>query len=150
MCLRPALVLLALLPLGCDAFEGDPVPFAAAPGPADLQVTAPRTAVFTDAPSWTVFWDAHVNGSDERGPTPAPAVDFSRYTLAAVFWGSGHVGCGSRVEAVRGVRERGGAVEVEVGKLPPLGNCRAVVYPYQVVQVERAGAPVRFTGRVPG
>ena len=115
-----------------------------------LVVPTPSTQVFKDQATWDVFWLAHVPVAG-----PAPVVDFTQDMLIAVFWGSQGTGCFDFVDAIVQVRARVdavntfGVIEVDIGPLPPLGNCAIPVNPFQVVTVEASIASVEFVGLVP-
>ena len=81
---------------------------------------------------------------------PVPEVDFDRQLVVGVFYGGSlHGGCGGDVEVVEAVRSEGDALVVEVGPLPDLGPCRAIVYPAEMVVVDAKSWDVRFVGEVP-
>ncbi len=140
------LALCVLLP-ACDFFwdHGDAIPFRNVEEAGHLNVEQPGTAVFNDADSWEAFWYEHVTAS----PTPLPPpIDFARRTAVGVFWDA-QSGCDRRVEAVERVsRSAPHAVEVEVGPLPDLGPCDAIVQPVQVITFRKA-QHVGFVGIVP-
>ena len=149
------LALLALLP-ACSlwSWEGDgdgPVDFEDVPGAEYLRVGQPGTAVFNDAEAWAAFWYDHINSFDGEGnPTPPPAIDFGRRTVAAVFAGDGWSGCTNYYPFVRSVTRRHSTASVHVVFPPSLeGSCDALIEPLHVVAFEKART-VRFTGDVPG
>ena len=153
--LLPLAAVLALA--GCDALSSDePVAYADVERAEALrvQVTGTTVTVIRDRSSWERFWSGHVGtaGPDGAG-IAAPEVDFERQTVVGVFYGGSlHAGCGSSVDVVRSAREESGAVEVEVGPLPDLGPCRAVVYPLDLVVLDvppSEALDVRFVGAVP-
>ncbi len=106
------------------------------------------TLVIRDTTAWNDAWSALMDRMMTIRPQPAPPVDFSRWTLAAIFWPETS-GCFSAVEAVREVVRRYGRVEIRVGPLPDLGPCDAVQSPYQVIVFEKNGLPILFTGQSP-
>jgi hypothetical protein len=128
-----------------------PLIFQDIPAAGALRVQQPMTAVFRDQASWNDFWQANAPGGGS-----APVADFNREMLIAVFWGVQPAGCTNFVNAIEavGLRFEGvnsvGAVEVQVGPLPPLGSCATTVFPVQVVSTDRSGAQVVFVGDVPG
>ena len=140
-----ALSLVALALAGCDAFSLDePVPFE--------RLALPTSAVFVNGT--TVIRDqtrlesfARYQGGDLA---PVPEVDFERQLVVGVFYGgSFHAGCSGDVEVVEAVRLEGDRLVVEIGPLPDLGPCRAVVYPAEMVVVDAESFDVRFAGEVP-
>ncbi len=148
-------VLAAVSLVGCDGFDAPaPVPFDALALRAALDVPVTGTTVIRDERTWTRFWAAHNQGFDANGqPLSAPAVDFTRQTVVGAFYGgSFHAGCNSAVDLVETVREVGGTVEVQLGRLPSLGVCRAVVHPIDLVVIDVPPSEtfdLRFTGHLP-
>ena len=115
-----------------------------------LEVTTPGTQVFKDQATWDAFWQMHAPLAG-----PAPVLDFTQDMLIAVFWGTQNSGCFDFVDAIVNVRARVdaintlGVIEVDIGPLPNLGSCAALVNPLQVVTVEATITPVVFVGMVP-
>jgi hypothetical protein len=109
-------------------------------------------AVLRDQAALDEFFEDH---SPEDDPAAAPAFDFDRQMLLAVFWGTGYSGCANRVEAIETVLlrtffdGRNPQLEVRVGPLPDLGPCDAEVFPIQIVAVEPNDETVLFGGDVP-
>ncbi len=131
----------------CDLFRDDesgpkPVPFRSVTAAADLTVETAGTAVFRDDAAWSSFWVAH-------STAPVPAIDFSRETLVAVFWG--RATCIKLAQAIERVERRDGVIEVTVGPLPPLlgADCPASETTLEVVAIPASALPVRFVGDVP-
>lgn len=141
------LVVLSAALSGCDFFwHGGVSTFENVEEAGALGVAEPGAAVFNDADAWEAFWHEHVALSPAP---PPPSIDFERRTAVGLFWGE-HSGCRSAVEAVERVRRKGPhAAEVEVGALPDLGPCDAIVYPVQVITFRKAWS-VEFVGDVPG
>lgn len=110
-----------------------------------LRVEEPGTSVFRDGAAWATFWEAH-------STMAVPSVDFDREMLIAVLWGEGYSGCSNSVEAISRVSviPVSSRIVVEIGELPFLGPCDALVYPLQVIRVERRDHTVTFAGEVPG
>lgn len=130
----------------CDLFEDDddtavPLAFEAIEEVERLTIVDPGTAVFRDKPSWEAFWAAHSANSP-------PVVDFEQNILIAVFWGAGYSGSHNRVEAITGILAFRDRIETTIGPLPPDPG-EALVYPIEVVRVERRELPVVFRGEVP-
>ncbi len=115
-----------------------------------LEVTTPGTQVFKDQATWDAFWQMHAPLAGS-----APVLDFTQDMLIAVFWGTQSSGCFDFVDAIVNVRARVdaintlGVIEVDIGPLPNLGSCAALVNPLQVVTVEATITPVVFVGMVP-
>ena len=115
-----------------------------------VQVT-PGTEVIHDEAAWTALWEATWSITNGDGiKTAPPAVDFGRKMVIGVFWGDGFSGCSNGVEAIETIVQREDEIVVVVGPLPDLGLCDALVYPVQMVQMDRSGLPVMFEGTVPG
>lgn len=135
-----------LLVSSCDLFKDDsdkgvPLAFEAIEEVERLTIVEPGTAVFRDQPSWEAFWATHPNYS-------SPAVDFDQYILIGVFWGAGYSGSHNRVEAITGILAFRDRIETTVGPLPPDPG-DALVYPIEVIRIERRELPVVFKGKVP-
>jgi len=115
-----------------------------------LEVTAPGTFVFRDQATWDAFWQANAPFAG-----PAPVVDFAQDMLVGVFWGALGTGCIEFVNVIDRVRVRVdgvntlGVIEVDIGVLPPLGNCATPVNPLQVITLEQTITSVEFVGFVP-
>lgn len=125
-----------------DAVRAEPVAFENLREASNLRVRKSGTAVFKNAASWESFWHSSL--------PPILAIDFKKQILIAVFWGGEpHSGCGDYVEAVESVSREGDRIRVHVGRLPSLGPCRVVVYPLQIIRIDRSDLPVIFTGEVP-
>ncbi len=112
-----------------------------------LRVTEAETVVFRDEQAWEDFWYDHADQG--QLPQEPPKVDFNKYMLIAVFWGSGYSGCIEWVDAIESVVKEDTFINVHVGILPGLGLCDMIVYPLQVVRIEQIDLPVIFTGDVP-
>ncbi len=136
-----------LLVSSCDLFKDDsdkgvPLAFEAIEEVDGLRIVEPGTAVFRDQPSWEALWPILPNHS-------APAVDFDQYILIGVFWGAGYSGSWNRVEAITGILEFRDRIEVTIGTSLDVGPGDALVYPIEVVRVERRELPIVFKGEVP-
>ncbi|MFQ5571118.1 MAG: hypothetical protein ACE5G0_15670 [Rhodothermales bacterium] len=138
---------------GCDTAAEEPpslLPFQTIEDAAAFNVLEAGTAVIRDEATWRRLWELHWGVFDGTGArTPPPAVNFERHMLIAVFWGEGYSGCSNGVQAVKSVIWRPDAIVVRVGPLPDLGPCDALVYPIQVIRVERFDLRVFFEGEVP-
>lgn len=140
----------------CDLIWGtggssEPLTFRSLDEAAYLSADSAGTVVFNDAASWRAFWREHGAWSDSTNTDSlahAPAVDFSRRTAVGMFW-SPRSGCDNLVEAVEEVvRTAPHVAEVEIGPLPDLGDCEALVYPVQVITFEKSRR-VDFSGMLP-
>lgn len=113
-------------------------------------VEEPQTVVFKDSTMWLAFGDKYgfrtLEPFDELPPMPA---NFDQSMVIGIFWGARAAGCMDRVEAIKMVTRYSDHLEVEVGKLPFLGPCQMVVYPFQLVKITSLDVPVEFTGEVP-
>jgi hypothetical protein len=142
--------------MGCDLFQnedpdrGEPISYDPVEKAGGLHVRKAQTRVFRDSAEWATFWNDHISLFDENHqlypPTP---VNFDRRTVVAVFWGCLYVGCRDSVNAIDGIYDTGGRIEIDIGSLPDLGSCRAVQLPVQVVTIPRTEKPIEFTGKIP-
>lgn len=135
----------ALAFVGCDALSSDePIPFARLDLPAS-PVFVSGTTVIRDQSRLEAFARRQVGD-----PVPIPEVDFERHLVVGVFYGgSFHAGCSGDVEVIEAIRDEGDALVVEIGPLPDLGPCRAVVHPAEMVVVDAQASAVQFVGKVP-
>ena len=147
---RPAALVALLALAACDASLADdappdgPVAFATLDLPAS-PVLVNGTTVVRSSGELERF-----ARRDDGGLAPLPDVDWDRQLVVGVFYGGSlHGGCSGEVEVIRSVRADGGALVVDVGPLPDLGPCRAIVYPAQMAVVDARAPVVRFTGEVP-
>ena len=142
-------VFAALALAGCDAAEEGAPP----DGPVGFtRVDLPASPVFVDGTTviCSDFQLASFARREDGSTAPVPDVDFDRQLVVGVFYGgSFHGGCSGDVEVIESVRVDGGALVVEVGPLPDLGPCRAIVYPADMVVVDAQVPAVRFAGDVP-
>lgn len=83
-----------------------------------------------------------------RDDTP-PEIDFSQNQLLGVFYGAHYSGCQSEVEVIDKVRYFVSSMFVEVGDLPDLGLCEAIVAPHQFAVVPSRMGTVFFQGQAP-
>ena len=150
----------ALLPglLSCDnaSLEDDAgafrvMTFETIEGADGFVLTTPGTEVIRAEGSWDALWDNAWSITNAQGvKTPPPTIDFTTKMVIAVFWGDGFSGCDNGVQAIETIVQREGEIVVLVGPLPELGLCEAIVYPVQMVQIDRSDLPVVFEGEVPG
>ncbi len=142
--MRYNFLLLAVLAAAPAGAQSAPASYRDLPQAECLLVTEAGTRVFNTSTAWETFWNEHVicrSGSGQ--PLPPPEVDFTRETLAGVFFGGPFTGCSDRAAAVAGVRSSPRLTVVAVGPLPDLGPCDALVYPLQVIAVPKTQR-VRF------
>ncbi|PAP78411.1 hypothetical protein BSZ37_19275 [Rubrivirga marina] len=139
------LLLAALAFAGCDVFESsEPVAFTRIALPARPVLVNGTTVVRGD------YQLSAFTRSVNDSLISVPTIDFDRQTVLGVFYGgSFHAGCRGNVETIEGIRLAGDALIVEVGPLPDLGPCRAIVYPSDMVVVNARATSVRFVGAVP-
>lgn len=143
---------------GCDLLRdetgpsGEPISYEWVRRGHGVQVYEAQTRVFRDSAAWAQFWNEHVNLYDQNHAVyPPPSVDFDRRIIIGVYWGHFYAGCRVtyRIEAIKGIYDAGDRIVVDIGSVPDLGPCRAMVLPTQVVTIPRSGKPVEFTGEVP-
>ena len=99
----------------------------------------PRQAVVRTGAEWQALWKQHDRDS------PAPPVDFTQYTVAAVFLGSRPT-TGFTAE-ITGVKTEGTRTVVEyLERQPPRDGFAAQVLtsPFQIVRFARTAGPVEF------
>jgi len=157
--LSVCLITSVLLAGGCDGVEdsntallGEPVLYEWVEKGHGVQVYEAQTRVFRDSLAWAQFWDAHVSLLDQNfQPYPPPSVDFNQEMIIGVYWGYYYTGCRiiDRIEAINGIYKRSNRIVVNIGSVPDLGPCRAMIYPTQVIRIPRSEKPVEFTGQVP-
>ncbi len=76
-------------------------------------------------------------------------IDFDESMVICISWGISFSGCYDEVETIKLIEMRADEVEVVLGPLPDLGPCEMVVYPTELVVIEKSKLPVRFSGPVP-
>jgi hypothetical protein len=128
-----ALALLA----GCAGGDGEPLEFSLVE--TCVPVRAATEQVFASQDAWRAFYTG--NG----GKGSPPAVDFSRFLLAARFDGPGSACVGFGVERV----ELGGdRIDVHATRFAPNVPCIAILaYPQVAVAIEARERPVRWVIR---
>src|SRR5262249_500664 len=107
---------------------------------AHSNVDAARQAVARTDAEWAALWKAH---ADNR---PAPAIDFNREMIVAVFMGSRPT-AGFSIEIVE-VRDGGGGLVVSYrDAMPPPGAITAqiITAPYHLAAIPKHGGEVTFT-----
>jgi hypothetical protein len=88
---------------------------------------------------WQTLWKSHA------GAEPAPAVDFSRELVAAIFLGPRRSG-GFSAE-ITGYRREGPALVIDyIERMPAPGGIttQALTSPFHIVKLPRFDGPVRF------
>jgi protease stability complex PrcB-like protein len=107
---------------------------------AHSNVDGPRQAVVRTPAEWTALWRAH------DYDTPAPAVDFSREMVVAVFMGSRPT-AGYTVEIVS-VKEAGGSLVVSYREQSPARDAltaQVLTAPFHIAAVPKFVGDVRFS-----
>ena len=142
------LVVCAAFP-ACDFWghggQTDTIPFRNVEEAKYLSADSAGVYVFNDVATWEDFWSSHIVQTRLAAPLPAPAIDFERRTAVALFW-SPQSGCHNEAEAVKRVERVGPqAARVVIGPLPDFGDCRAIVYPVQMITF-RKSQRVTFAG----
>ncbi len=144
------LIALAILPVCGDApVEKEYAVFVNFLEASLLHVTTPGAFLFRDNDSWNSFCDEYWTGDDPGVNIPRPEVDFESDMIIGVFWGRDG-GCYSWVDCIRAVFIWPDVIDVHISPLPDLGDCDMIVWPLQVIKMERYDLPVEFNGHVPG
>lgn len=105
-------------------------------------VSGAKQVVIRTQAEWTALWKSHAS------PQAAPAADFRKQALVAVFLGTRPTG-GFSVE-ITGTRRNRGTLTVEyVERRPDPADIvtQAVTTPFHIVAIPRHGGPVRFQRR---
>jgi hypothetical protein len=76
-------------------------------------------------------------------------IDFDKSMVICISWGISFSGCYDEVETIKLIEMRADEIEVVLGPLPDLGPCEMVVYPTELIVIEKSKLPVRFSGPVP-
>jgi len=116
------------------------VPFTVVDTGRTSGIREPTQVIVRDAGAWAVLWRAHAGATGK----PAPAVDFAREMIIAVFAGEST----ARTLAIsRIVHESDGLalwyVLRDTGPLPD-GQGLTKASPFQIVRLARLTVPVRF------
>jgi len=99
--------------------------------------------VIQDTETWTGVWNQHSQFLAE--PEPAPSIDFSKYTVIAVFMGEMRTG-GYSIR-VYDIVDAGSSLIVKVEKTEPGPKCivtQALTQPYHMVQTAKTDKPIFF------
>lgn len=101
-------------------------------------IEAPRQVVVTSADAFASLWREH-------SMKPAPAVDFRREAVVAVFLGTRQT-AGFSVDIVSVSQEATGTVVIYRERTPPADAITAQVltFPYVITAVQGLTTPVRF------
>ena len=83
-----------------------------------------------------------------QGGIFAEGVDYPGKMVIGVFWGAGFSGSQNRVEAISTIKAFNKRIEVNVGPLP-VDYSLAIVYPIELVLVDRSDSRIVFKGKVP-
>lgn len=140
---------------GCDETplnEAEPsvIAFETIAGADGFVLTRPGVLVLREEAAYRILWEETWGITNGQGlKTPPPEIDFGHKMVIAVFWGGGHSGCSSSVEAITTIIQRDGELVVLIGALPDLGPCDALVHPIQMVQLDQSDLPVVFEGEAP-
>lgn len=103
----------------------------------------PLQKVIRNAEEWKALWSRHV--SNQIPPPPAPAIDFSRQMVAAIFSGN-HPSGGYKVE-ISGVREDKGQLIIEYIETNPPADTLSIsmiTQPYDIRILNRSDLPAHF------
>jgi len=138
------IIIIILFSCGDAPVDNVPVNYSDFAEASFLQVTAPGAYVFTDDDSWNSFCDEYWSGN-----IPRPEVDFDYAMVIGIFWGWDG-GCYRWVNCVQGVYIRQDVIDVHIAPLPDLGDCDMVIWPLQVITMDKYEMPVEFHGYVPG
>jgi hypothetical protein len=76
-------------------------------------------------------------------------IDFDKSMVICISWGISFSGCYDEVETIERIEMRADEIEIVLGPLPDLGPCEMVVYPTELVVIEKSKLPIRFSGPVP-
>lgn len=120
-------------------FTAERLPFVAVDGAGRTELTSSASRVIKDSASWNALWKSH-------NPTaPAPAIDFGKHMVVAVFLGARPNGCNS--VAIEGIYRAAGKISVNVVEFvagPGVMCTQAIVFPYAMVTLDRSDEPVEF------
>ncbi|MCH7859945.1 MAG: hypothetical protein IID14_09665 [Candidatus Marinimicrobia bacterium] len=152
--LLPGIPLTLILLGSCDSptKPGTPLPFDNIEEAANFQIPFAGTEVIQESARLAYLWEQYWFTYNEQGEkTPPPYIDFEQKVVLAVFYGSGYSGCSNFVETIEAIIEISGNIEVRIGPLTSedLGPCDAVIFPLQMVEIERSDLPVIFKGDIP-
>lgn len=112
-----------------------------------FHLSSPGVFVFKDSDSWDSFCNEYWTGDYPGNNIPRPEVDFEVDMVVGIFWGQTG-GCYHWVNCVRAVFIRRDVIEVQIGR-PDLGSCDRIIWPKQIIKMDRHDFPVEFYGDVP-
>lgn len=99
--------------------------------------------VIQDNESWTELWNQHALFMLDT--LPPPSVDFSKYTVVAVFMGE--VNTGGYAMNIYDIVDIGSSLTVKLEKIEPGPKCivtQALTQPYHMVQMTKTEKPIYF------
>ncbi len=105
--------------------------------------TSPAYYVIQDTETWSGVWNQHVQFMVY--PAPPPEINFSKYTVIAVFMGE--VRTGGYAIRVYDIVDAGASMIVKVEKTEPGPRCivtQALTQPYHIVQIAKTDKPIFF------
>lgn len=120
-------------------FSAQRLPFVAVDGAGRTELSSAATRVIKDSADWNALWKAHKPGA------PAPAIDFAKQMVVAVFLGARPNGCNS--VGIEGIYRASGKIGVNVVEFvagPGVMCTQAIVFPYAMVTLDRSDEPVEF------
>lgn len=106
-------------------------------------ITSAANYVIYDNETWTNIWNQHMQFM-VYPPSP-PSVDFSKYTIVAVFMG--RASTGGYAITVYDVVDTGSSILVKVEKTQPGPGTivtQALTQPYHIIQIAKTDKPVFF------
>jgi len=126
-------------PAGAEASQV--VPYTVVETGRTSGIREPAQVVIRDAAAWTALWRTHAGPAGK----PAPAVDFGREIIIALFAGDSPAPRTLTISRI--VHESDGLtvwyILRDTGPLPD-GGSPSRVAPFQIVRLTRLVAPVRF------
>ena len=108
-------------------------------------IEEPRDVTVRTLAEWQALWKQH--GGNEA----APAIDFTKEMIAAVFLGTRSTG-GYAVD-IRATRREGAALVIEYAEQAPGRDAivtQALTSPFHIVRLPRSAGEVRFRRVAPG
>jgi hypothetical protein len=142
----PATFMFFLLHLTCSYGEdnGKLASFEILEQGGNSGVRTGKAIAIHDAASWNTLWLEHKKNSTLA--SAAPAVDFSKQMVVAVFLGERRTG-GYAVH-IQTISAESGGLNVAYQERRPGKDCiliMAITFPYQIVRVARVDGPVTFS-----
>lgn len=121
------------------AQESRSVPYSTITAGQNSEIKEPVTRVVRDRAAWLSLWRRHVDGSAR----PAPAVDFSRHMVIAVFAGESE----ARKVTIASITREPGRLVVRFasgGERPLPDGPAPLASPFHMVWLTRSPLPVEF------